>query len=1119
MLSFRRFNPTGSPASLQLPRSPNPQTYPQNHVMSLTGLSIRSTALLALVASLPAHAQVAPSADLSRPAPGEEERTVTLSPFEVTTDSNRGYYSANTMSGTRLNSSIEDLGASITIVTKEQMADFAMLDINDIFMYEAGTEGSGTYTEFSIDRNGSPEDGTSTNPAGANRVRGIGSANVSYGNFETSGRVPVDPINVDAVEISRGPNSSIFGLGNAAGTINMVPASANIQRDRTTIATRFDSYGGHRYSLDANRVLFPGRLAIRGSAVQQHDGFIRKPSGTDTTRLNGMVRFQPFKYTTITASLSYYKMDGVRTNSVMPRDAISGWVNAGSPTWDPVTATARINGQVVPGSWTASSLPSYFSNSHFRTLSTLFIGEGGSIDFWSPSQTTSTTNPNTPNQNVFYVNTVPNPIRQTQPLFSGDPTVSSKDVYDYTEYNLAAMNWYEDRTTTTHAQLEQILYSSPRQLLAVQGGYFHENSKRRARELAGRAGSGSATGMLHIDVNERLLNGEPNPHFLQPFLGYYNVRWDRYNPLTRETTRAQLAYRLDLRRENGALRWLGMHQVSAYGEYKKSKSRQDEYQDRLTSEHSWLQRPATVGSATAYTVPDVTRVYYRYYVGDNNGNNVDFSPSHFDYGRQPFTWGNGITGAFVTEDAELESIWNVNQGVSGWRKDVLKTGGAVLQSHLLKDRVVTTFGFRKDESLRYNAGAKRFSYGPDGYDLLEDTLFLTSTTPIINKGNTKTSGVVIKPTSWLNLHYNKSDSFLPADRAQGLYMNELPDPTGEGEDYGFSLNLFSGKLIMRVNKYETLQVNTRNGSNRTLAQRVRGLDFQTTYAPQGLTVQARGWVVRAAAAQGIELSEDEINRRVSDIAKLDVDYFVREESATAQNTLIFETEDRKSKGVEFELNYNPNRFWTTKLNVTKTEAIDLNLSPALNQWIEERLPVWQSIVDPETGRSWFTDRYGTAQSAQEFLAASVMAPLNVANATEGKSRPQVRKYRANLSTSYRLAGLTDHNLLKRFTVGGALRWEDKGAIGYYGVETPPDIVTALDPSRPIYEKARLYGDLFFAYRTRLFSDRVGATFQLNVRNVQESGRLQAISAYPDGTPNGYRIIDPRQFILSATFDF
>jgi outer membrane receptor for monomeric catechols len=108
--------------------------------------------------------------------------------------------------------------------------------------------------------------------------------------------------------------------------------------------------------------------------------------------------------------------------------------------------------------------------------------------------------------------------------------------------------------------------------------------------------------------------------------------------------------------------------------------------------------------------------------------------------------------------------------------------------------------------------------------------------------------------------------------------------------------------------------------------------------------------------------------------------------------------------------------------------------------------------------------------------------------------------------------------LKRFKVGGGLRWEDKGAIGYYGLQQFPASITDLDPTRPVYSKANLYADAFASYRTKLFSNTVGATFQLNVRNLHENGRIQAIAAYPNGTPNGYRIIDPRQFILSATFD-
>jgi hypothetical protein len=103
----------------------------------------------------------------------------------------------------------------------------------------------------------------------------------------------------------------------------------------------------------------------------------------------------------------------------------------------------------------------------------------------------------------------------------------------------------------------------------------------------------------------------------------------------------------------------------------------------------------------------------------------------------------------------------------------------------------------------------------------------------------------------------------------------------------------------------------------------------------------------------------------------------------------------------------------------------------VTNWIAQRLPTWESIIDPEAGRPWFTERYNGTTSASQFLASSVLAPLSIANATEGKSRPQIRKYRANMSTSYRVAGLNDHRHLKRLTVGGALRWDDKGTIGYY----------------------------------------------------------------------------------------
>ena len=109
------------------------------------------------------------------------------------------------------------------------------------------------------------------------------------------------------------------------------------------------------------------------------------------------------------------------------------------------------------------------------------------------------------------------------------------------------------------------------------------------------------------------------------------------------------------------------------------------------------------------------------------------------------------------------------------------------------------------------------------------------------------------------------------------------------------------------------------------------------------------------------------------------------------------------------------------------------------------------------------------------------------------------------------------------TVGGALRWESKASIGFLAgpAETSgpyQGAVLFLDNDKPVWDKARAYLDLSASYRFKLFSDKVRTRAALNVRNVTEGGRLQPIAVNPDGTPYAYRIIDPRQFILSVSFE-
>jgi hypothetical protein len=1070
------------------------------------------------------------------PTPPEKDEILKLSPFEVTGET-RGYYAPNATSGTRLNSKLEDLAASITVVTKEQMADFAMLDINDIFLYEASTEGTGTYTEFSFDRNGYPLDNTSVEPNTSNRVRGISSANIARGNFETSGRVPLDPINIDAVEISRGPNASIIGLGTAGGTVNMVASSANLSRNLSQVQFRGDSFDGYRSSVDLSRVLVKDKLAVRGSALYQHTGYERKPSGTDTVRLNGMVKYRPFKTTTLSASFESYRIAGNMPNQTLPRDTLTAWKAAGMPTFNNKTRQMRINGVLTGPVLGISTLPAYLINTtgSGRTNSLMLVNNDGNVTFWGQPEGTITLapvgNPVARNQAFVGGQAITNsPIELFVPNTSvgtfSDLSLTDRSVYDWSSVNLAAMNYLRESTKTATIGLEQLFFNTGRQTLALQLGYYREDSQKYRRDLNGAPTSQRQVGALYIDVNEFLPDGSVNPNLMRPYIGLWTPRvYDA--PLRREISRAQLAYRLDLRKEKNVLRWLGLHQLSGYGEYKELLSRRLEYKDSMISNNSFITPALNIRGSTPGSV---TNEYIRFYVGDNVGQNVDYGPSSIRLGTYPYRWGTtealSTTGAvttpgnIITENATLGPAVSGGGGNSNSRQ-ILKTEGAILQSYFVNDRIVTTFGVRKDE--RYNRGGLANVYLADGANIDMDKFNQWAPGDwSYAKGTTKSAGVVVKALRWLSFHVDTSNSFQPTASAINLFLKPVADPTGKQNEYGFSLNLFDGKLVARFNQYKNTSINSRNGDANTIGGRANQIDFNSANiasTPFALGVQAQGWVTRAHPTW----TKDQVFAEVVNITKLDAAYF--DKSDLSFNGNLAQAQDVVSKGQEIQLYFTPSKFWTTTFNLTHQETLNGQMFDDISNYIAMRMPVWLSIVDPETGVRWWDSAIGydaSRRNAKDFYIASVDAPLKLAQAMRGKSRPQIRQYNWRMGTNYKLAGLTEHRILKNFQVGGGLRWEDKGSIGFYNRDPARLIadpsLSLLDPNRPIYDKAHLYADANVTYRTRLFSNKIGATFQLNVRNLMENGRLQPINANSDGRPNTYRIIDPQQFILTATFD-
>ncbi|MGC4072075.1 MAG: hypothetical protein QM760_06080 [Nibricoccus sp.] len=656
-----------------------------------------------------------------------DDETIILSPFEVKSDT-KGYYAANTMSGTRFNTRIEDLASSMSVMTKEQMNDLAMLDINDVFLYTGNAEGTGTYTDYVVDRNGQVTDNVQLNPNGANRIRGITAANASIANFEYSGIMPVDRLLVDAIEVSRGPNANVFGLGNTGGTVNQVLASANLQRNKTRIEMQVDSYEGWRGTFDQNIVLKKNFLAIRVSGSQQHEAFQRKPSGMDTRRLNAFIKFQPFKYTTITAGAIDYRSHGNRPNFTPPRDNISNWIAKGRPMWNASNSTYTINGVtygmqggVVTAGGTGpitndALLGDLFRPNYMFQRSNVYVDRNG-IGYWTvPNSTSSQTplaNPSpTTGTNVAairlqlsgagfgVVGNTSGGLNPTQPLFATLPAVSDKSIYDWSEYNISSVNRLKTSTEMYNVQLDQILLNTPNQNLTVQAAMLTENNEQYRRTPIGNSGNSGVSGQLFVDVNSTNLDGTPNAYAGQTFIGVSEPRTVE-TPVSWHTYRGQFSYRLDLSREQNAWKWLGTNQISGYHEYKEKVVRNYVYRDVMTSNHAWTATlPSNQARANQSGITNgpqagnaLLRNFTRYYVGDASGNNVDYAPSTYEYGSYAYHYGttpvtgNAQTG-FTSEMATISELATTD-GTGGTANtlQIIKTDGIVAQSQLFNGQL------------------------------------------------------------------------------------------------------------------------------------------------------------------------------------------------------------------------------------------------------------------------------------------------------------------------------------------------------------------------------------------------------------------------------------------------
>jgi hypothetical protein len=1101
--------------------------------------SVRTLAVGLLAATASARAQSAPTPPAGAAASDpSKDVVVQLSPFQVVSD-DKGYQALNTLSGTRLNSKLEDLGSSISVVTKQQMLDTAVLDLNDVFRYEASTEGTDNFTQFTPNRNGGVGDDVSKDPARANRIRGVGSAgtsgsgvNVAFGNNAVNSKIPVDLYNIDALEISRGPNSNLFGLGASAGTVNLVPSLANLNRATSQVSLRFDDWGGHRESLNLNRPLLAGKLAVRVAAVHESKGFVRQPASERIDRAYGTLTAQPFKNTTIRASAETYHNFYRRPNSLMPRDTAQEWRAAGGPTWDPTTQMVTLGNGTKVGPFTVAqdaTLPiGLMTGSNISGRLAAYI-ENNQVQFFTQSRTgtpitSGTPSPYTATSNVRYLETGTTLMRNKAnlyPLFF-QPAVKDKSIYDWSSINYIAPNYGIDKASTYSAELEQTFFRTGTHHLAGRVGWFKQDFSRETHHSLDVTDT-----VIYVDVNEKLLDGRPNPYFKRPYIESIAAVAVR-TPEISDTQTADLAYQYTPSNLPRLLSWIGQQKIGLHGETVRNDTVNWRYAPYISDDHAWTNRANRTS---------VSQVLQRFYVGDAVGQNLDYGPSAINNinGTYPLTWFNNLTGQWVNEPTTVSQLPIVN---TTRNRSEIRTLSATAQSYFLNNRLVTTYGWRRDRRRERSSSGVVIdpATGVASYDALRNWGPWTDDQGDVirasQRGDTTTFGAVAKPLRWLNLHYNQSDSFFPQVVRQRLDLTgNLPNPHGEGKDYGLSFSALQGKLNVRINRFQVTEYGSRGSEVGTIGNRTFRLEGRMEANGQRDAESLYPWAENLAktrfAAQGVtNPSQAQLRPAIAKIMGQTESWLnIFLDSGAAQPQTVGAT-DVTSKGYEIEATYNPTRNWRIKFTGAQAVAYDQAVSPEMYDYWQNRLPVWTTLrgdLVPGSGDGkgapWWTTPASNGTTPETSYLNGLISPYLVGVANVGKPRTQVRKYRWATVTNYDFT----EGRLKNFNVGGAVRWEDKASIGFAG-KAPATAgnfagaILELDKDKPYWDRARFYFDLSAGYRFRLFGDKVRGKTQLNVRDAFESGRLQKVAVNPDGSVFAYRIINPRQFILSTTFD-
>src|SRR5688572_1571834 len=288
-------------------------------MLRLITLSLACAPLASTRAATPEPSPASSSATAS-------EDAVQLSPFLVSTEGDDGYRAANTLSGTRMNASLFHTPAAISVLTKEFLDDIGAENVSDMFKFaissdsERTEQGGGLAQAFDVRAT----------------IRGFTESVITRdylpNMIQSRGILASDRFNIDRADVSRGPNSILYGASRPGGAFNISSKRAVLNGRQKTAMLTVGSYDKRRGEVDFAFPLLKDRLALRTNAVwDDRNGWFEH----EMARQKGLaiaLTYQPFKTTQVRAGLERLQRTQVTGGAFPHADfGYSRWVKGGSP--------------------------------------------------------------------------------------------------------------------------------------------------------------------------------------------------------------------------------------------------------------------------------------------------------------------------------------------------------------------------------------------------------------------------------------------------------------------------------------------------------------------------------------------------------------------------------------------------------------------------------------------------------------------------------------------------------------------------------------------------------------------------------------------------------------------